>query len=646
MLKTLRDQFKHLKWILWFVVFLFVFFIFVDWGTGRASRRGLAGLAARVGGVSISEAQFLKEMRNTEQRYRSMYGEQYDKIRDQLDLASMTIQNMVDRYLLLEEARKMGLGVTDQELLDKITSFPAFKRSDGSFVGEDLYGRILRANQTSPEEFEDGLRQEIILDKVQETLSAGIMIPDADVEQEYRRHNESASFELLFVPAAREPAGVSVTDAEVKAFYDAHQARFSHPAQWQLRYLLVDDAKLKRTLTVSETQLGEYYASHQKEFEQPEEVSARHILIRPKTQDDAGWKDALKRAQDVYAKATARGADFAALAKQYSEDPGSKDSGGELGWFARGRMVKEFEDAAFKLSPGAISEPVKSDFGYHILKVEGRRPGGLRSLAEVRETIKEKLLEGLADAEGNRRTTALREKIDAAKLTTDDQWHALADDVVTSNVTPFFSQEEAIPGIGRDPDLLTEVAAAKEGFVGGPRRSTRGWIVYRVAKARAAGVTPFAEAKEEAREAVKREKGLEALRKELESKRSALAAGPLGAQAATLGGTVQTVADHRWGASVSAVGVSRVLDDAVFATPANTLTPVVTVGERGVAVAYITSTKPFDPQAYAKEKPALRDSMAKEELNRVIAALLAEARRSNPVVVNPEVVDRFKPKRG
>jgi hypothetical protein len=100
------------------------------------------------------------------------------------------------------------------------------------------------------------------------------------------------------------------------------------------------------------------------------------------------------------------------------------------------------------------------------------------------------------------------------------------------------------------------------------------------------------------------------------------------------------------GASISVVGVSRALDDAVFATPANTLTPVVTVGELGVAVARITSTKPFDPQAYAKEKAALRDSMAKEELNRVIAALLAEAKRSNPVVVNPEVVDRFKPKRG
>lgn len=646
MLKTLRDQFKHLKWILWFVVFMFVFFIFVDWGTGRARTRGLAGLAARVGSVSISEAQFLKEMRNTEQRYRSMYGEQFEAVRDQIDLASMTIQNIVDRYLLLDEAHKMGLGVTDKELLDKIVSFPAFKRSDGSFVGEDLYVRILRANQSSPEEFEEGLRQELVLEKLQQALTAGIVIPDSEVEQEYRRRNESASFEVLFVPAGREPAGVSITDAEAKAYYDANQDRFSHPAQRQLRYLLIDDTKLRRTLSVPETQISEYYSSHQQEFQQPEELNVRHILIRPKTQDDAGWQDAQTRAREVSAKVTAPGADFAALARQYSEDPGSKESGGELGWFPRGRMVKEFEDAAFGLSPGQVSGPVKSQFGYHIIKLEGRRPSGLKTLAEVRDLIKEKLQEGLADAEGNRRATALREKIDAAKLTTDEQWHTLADDVVTSNVTPFFAQEEVIPGIGRDPELLVEVAAAREGFVGGPRRSSRGWIVYRVAKVRPAGITPFAEAKEEAREAVKRTNALEALRKELEAKRPSLVTGPFTAQAAGLGGTVQTVADHRRGGSVPGVGVSRNLDDAVFATPVSALTPVVAVGERGVAVARVTAIKLFDAQAFAKEKTALRDSMAKEELNRMLSAVLAEAKRANPVIVNPEVVDRFKPKRG
>ncbi len=646
MLKTLRDQFKHLKWILWFVVFLFVFFIFVDWGTGRASRSGLAGLAARVGNISISEGEFLKEMRNTEQRYRSMYGDKYDAIRDQLDLASMTIQSMVDRYLLLGVAHRMGLEVSDKELLDKIMSFPTFKRSDGSFVGEDLYGRILRANQTTPEEFEDSLRQELLLEKLQQTLAAGILIPDSAVEREYRRRNETASFEVVFVPATRGPAGVTVTDSEAKAYFDAHQDRFSHPKQWQLRYLLVDDTKLSRTLTVTDAQISEYYASHQQEFQQGEQVHVRHILIRPKTQDEAGWKEALARANEVHAKAVAPGADFAALAKQYSDDPGSKENGGDLGWFTRGRMVKEFEDAAFALKQGEISAPVRSQFGYHILKLEGTRPAGVKSLAEASEQIRQRLLEATADGEGNRRATALREKIDAGKLTTDEQWHSLANDIVTSNVTPFFGQDEPIAGIGRDPELTAEVTAAKEGFVGGPRRSSRGWFVYRVAKIRPAGVTPFAEAKEEARQDVLREKGLEALGKEVQAKRAALASGPLGEQAAALGGAAQAVSDHHRGDSTPQVGISEVLDDAVFATPVNALTPVVTVGDRGVAIARITAKKAFDPAEFAKAKAALEASMAKDELNQVLTSLLAEAKRAKPVIVNPEVIDRFKPKRG
>jgi len=646
MLKTLRDQFVHLKWILWFVVFLFVFFIFVDWGTGRSGRsRGLAGLAARIGNVSISESQFMKEMRSTEQRYRQMYGDQFEGVRDKIDLASITIQNIVDRYLLLAEARKLGVEVTDKELLDKIMTYPAFKRTDGSFVGDDLYARILRANQTSPEEFEDSLRQDLAMQKLQQALAAGIMIPESDVESEYRRRNEAASFDVLYVPVDRALAGVTATEADAKAYYDANQPHFTHPAQRQLRYLLVDDVRLRRTLSVPDSQIADYYSKHQQEFAAPEQVRARHILIQPKTKDDAGWSAALAKAREVRAKATA--GDFAALAKQYSEDPGSKDSGGELQWFPRGRMVKEFENAAFGLKPGEVSAPVKSQYGYHIIQLEERRPATTNPLAEVRDVIREKLVESLSDAEGNRRATALRDKIDAAKLTTDDQWHTLTDDVVTSNVTPFFgAQDEMIAGLGRDPELLTEAKVSKEGFVAGPRRSSRGWVVYRVAKVRPAGTTPLTEAKDEAMDAAKRAKALEKLRAELDSRRPALASGPLAGQTAGLGGTAQTLTDHRRGTAIQGLGMAPRLDDAVFSTAVGALTPAVIVGERGVAIAKITAKKAFDPAAYAKEKIALRDSMVKEELQRLISSMVAEAKRENPITINSEVVERFKPKSG
>jgi peptidyl-prolyl cis-trans isomerase D len=645
MLKTLRDQFRHLKWILWFVVFLFVFFIFVDWGTGRARTRGLSGLAARIGNVSISEAQFMKELRSTEERYRKMYGAQFEAARGQLDLASITLQNLVDRRLLTVEAGRLGLTVSDNEVREKLLSFPAFKRSDGSFVGGELYERILRANQTSPDEFEDALRSDLLIDKLQQSLSTGIVISDAEVEREYRRRNETATFDLLFVPVDRRLADVTVTDAQAKGYYDANHGHFSHGDQRQLRYLLVDDLKLRRALVVNDGQIVDYYKGHQQEFAAGEQLRASHILVRPKKEDDAGWREAQTRAADVAAKTKRPGADFAELARQFSDDTGSKSSGGDLGWFSRGRMVKEFEDAVFALALGQITGPIKSQFGYHIIRLEAKRPAGVKPIEECRDQIRTKLLDGMADAEGSRRATALREKVDAAKLTTEEQWRTLTDDVITSNITPFFGQGDVIPGLGREPELLSEAMAAKEGFIGGPRRSARGWVVYRVSKIRGAGTTPFDEAKEDARDAARRGLALDKLVAELSAKRGALAAGALATEAPTLGGTVRTVTDHHRGDSISGIGQARAVDEAVFATPAGALTAAVKLGDKGAGVARVTSLKAIDAPAMARELLSQRSAMAREEMQRLIESLLTESKRDNPVVLNPEVIDRFKPKK-
>ena len=646
MLKLMRDNLKNLKWILWFVVIVFLLLVFVDWGSGRSGSRGMAGLAAQAGDIKISEADFLVEMRSTEQRFRSMYGNQYEKIRNQIDLASVAVQNLVDRQLLVKQARDMGLRVGDKELLDKILSFPAFRRQDGSFVGEALYSRILRSNNMTPEEFEGSLRQDLLLTKLQDALKAGVVIPSSEIEREYRRRNESASFDVVYVPVESRLADATVTDAEAKAYYEAHQDRFTHPDQTKLQYLLVDDLKLRRAMTVSDTQVEDYYKTHQDEFRQPEEADARHILIRPAANDDAGWAKAEAEAEMVYKKAVAPGADFAKLAREYSQDPGSKDKGGDLGWFPRGRMVKPFEDAAFALKPGQISKPVKTQFGYHIIQLVALRPAGEQPLAEVKDTIKQKLAESLADAEGSRRANALREKIDAAKLTTAAQWQDLAkdDDILTSNETPFFASDaEFVPGIGRDPQLLSQVAKAKVGFVGGPTKTARGWIVYRVAETRKAGVTPFADAKAQAEEGAKRAKVLEELTKALEGRRASLTAEGLAALAKEYGTSVRTATDLKRGQAIPGVGQSVALEDAVFATKADAFTPVVRVGDRGVAVARVTAVKTVSQAAFEAAAPQLRETMVQNQVQTLLASMLDQLRRENPVVVNPAVVDRFKP---
>jgi len=650
MLKLLRESFKHLKFILWAVVAVFVLLIFVDWGAGRASRGDrspMAGVALKIGDTSISEARFLNEVRSTEQRFRQMYGDRFEAVRSQFDLGSMAVQNIVDRTLLLTVARRMSIDCSDDEVIERITAMQAFKRQDGSFVGTDLYNRILRSNNTSPEEFEASLRQEVVLEKLQRSLAAAIVVPDADVERDYRDRNETVAFDVLFVPADRAMSGVSVSEAEAKAFYDGNQGRFSHPEQKQLRYLLVDDARLRRNLQAPAAQVAEYYSSHQDEFTSGEEVKARHILIKPATTDDAGWKAAEAKALDLARKAGAAGADFAALARLNSDDNGSKEGGGDLGWFGRKRMVPEFENAAFALKAQEVSAPVKSQYGYHIIKVEDRRTDGVKPLAEVSDQIRVKLTEGLVDGEGNRRASALREKIDAAKLKTEGEWRTLADDTVTSNITPFFAGGDFIPGLGRDPEMLAEIGTAGEGWVGGPRRTARGWVVFTVAKVRAAGVTPFAEARDEAMQQVRLAKAGERVRVDLEAKRGAIqTAAKLADVAAEVGGTASSVPEHRRGQTVANVGQSEALDAAVFQAPVNALTPVVKIADRGVAIARVTAKKTADMQAFAKDKGQLKDAMVAEELQRIITSMVAESKRENPVVQNSEIVGRFKPRQG
>lgn len=646
MLKVLRDQFKHLKFILWFVVIIFVLLIFVDWGTGRAGRSGsggMDGMAAKVGAHEITETQFLKELRGSEDRYRQMYGQQWESVRQQLDLPNMTMQSLINSYLLTKAAERMGITVTDAELREKLVTLPAFQGSDGSFVGYDRYSQVVRAYfQMSPEEFETELRQEIAREKLQQALAAGVVVGDQDVLHEYKKRNETASFDLLFVPLDPNLAGFDVSDTEAKVFYDGNISRFSHPDQWRLRYLLVDKARLRRTLSVPDQQIVDYYNGHQSEFMASEEANARHILVKPVDSSEGAAKSAEAKAQDIFARATVANADFAALARQFSDDEGSKTSGGDLGWFGRGRMVKEFEDAVFAAQSGQVVGPVKSQFGYHIIKMEGRRPGGVKPLDQIREAIRVKLIDGLADGEGNRRATALREKIDAAKLTTEEQWKTLADDVVTSNLTPFFGQGEFIPGLGRDPELVTEITTAKEGFIGGPRRTGRGWILYRLETVRKAGPTPFDEAKAEVLEAVKRSKGIEKLRLEIEAKKVEFAGKPLAELATAVRGRVEAVKDHHRGTALPGGGVSHAMDDAVFASAVGGKTPVIATGERGVAMASITALTVMDETKFAAEKETLRKSMIQEETQSLLYAMLQDGRKEFPVVINPEVLERFK----
>lgn len=645
-LKWLRDNLRHLKFILWGVVAVFVLLVFVDWGAGRAGGGG-GGAAVQVGTTKVSEQEFLDEMRRLDQRFAQIYGERWNDIRSQVDLAGQTANYFIDRELQLAEARRIGLKVPPTELREAILANPSFQREGGEFVGSETYERIVRAYfRMSTQAFEQRLAEDLMIGKLNALAERTAWVSDGEVEREYRRQRDVADLEILQLRYEPFLAGADATEAEARAAYERDAESYRRDEQRAIRYLLVETAKLRRLLPVEAAELRAYYDEHKDEFLEGEQANARHILIRVAPDaDQVAIAEAELLANGV-AQIARGGADFAELAAKHSQDPGSKDGGGDLGWFARGRMIKEFDDAVFAAKPGEIVGPIRSQFGFHIIRVDGFRPAHQRPFEEVEEQVRFAVVEGRAAAEAEARAAALSRRLTSAKPQTDEAWQAIADEdeAVVLNRSPLFSAGEPIPGTVPDNSLTTEAFAAEVGALGGPLAVPRGWIVWQLAEVRPEGVRPFEEVRAEVEQAVRRDKALAlAADRGREIAARWRAGEDPAALAAELGTTLIVDSDHRRDTTVSSLGAIPAIDDAVFAAAAGDIVGPLPAGARGVVVVRVADLQLADPAGLAAERESLRARLMAARAGRLLRASLNERRRDTEITIDNQLLQRFSP---
>lgn len=646
-LKWLRDNLRHLKFILWGVVAVFVLLVFVDWGAGRAGGPGGAGAAVRVGDRTVSEAEFLSEMRRLDQRFSQIYGEQWNNLRSQVDLAGQTASYFIDRHLQIAEAREVGITVTRDELQEAILENPSFSREDGQFVGADTYKRIIRAYfQMTPEEFEERLTEDLMIGKLNALAERSIWIDDGEVEREFRRQRESSDLDLIQLRYEPHLADVVISEEEARAAFERTAEDFYRDEQRVIRYLVVETSRLRRILPVDEAELTAYYEEHKAEFLEGEQANARHILIRVAPDATAEEKaEAKVRAQGI-ATIAKTDADFSELATLHSEDPGSKDNGGDLGWFGRGRMVKVFEDAVFSAKPGEIVGPIESQFGFHIIKVEAFRPEHQQPFEEVEEQVRSRLLEGRASTEAEARAIALARRLEAELPEEDSAWQAIADEdeAVVLNQSPPFAAGQPVPGASDGTTLADEAFSVDEGEIRGPLAVPRGWIVWQLREIRPAGIPPFEDVRGEVEQTLRRERALELTLAEGRKLAQRWRQGEDGAALAAEFDSVVTQADdHRRGAAVGTFGVIPSLDDEVFqATTGEVLEPLI-AGGRGVAVVKVRELELVDPVELENSRDDLRARLMAERAGQLMRSILNERRRDTVVTVDNELLQRFSP---
>lgn len=638
MLKVMRDSFQRLKWILVFVVFVFVLSVFVDWGAG-----GMAGstvdsnaIAAQVNGHTVTIPEYRRALYFTEQRYREAYGQNLSpEMIEALGLQRQVLDSLVDQEILLSEARRMNLEATPEEIRKKILEIPTLN-PDGKFVGATNYERYVKMiGYASAADFERDLANELTIAKLQNALQQTIAIPEKLVEAEYRRREENARIRYVLHAADRLAPNVTVAQAEVEQFYKANASRYSHPEQRRITYLFADSAKIASQITPTEQELRAQYERNKETYKSGDQVRAQHILIRT---EEGASPDAVAAAEAKARGLVARlkaGADFGTVAKENSDDPGSAVNGGDLGFFGRGQMVPEFENAAFTQPVGEVGEPVKSQFGFHIVKVNEKRAGGYRSFDEVRGELQNAMVQERAKTQARDRIAQTRARLEQVKPLTEQALRNASDATVSYNAAPFFGKTDSIEGLGRVPAVNDWAFSAEAGTLGPVVDTPRGPVVPYLQQTRPAGIAPLAEIRPRVEADAKL---MKARQQAAAAVRAAMRPGiSLDALAAQLGTTAAEADVTREGYIQGLPGdISAVTTAALSGRQGEVKGPLVV--DAGAVVLEIVKQKTFDRAAYEKAREGLARSLRENEALKLRASLLDKLKKKAEIEINEALV--------
>jgi peptidyl-prolyl cis-trans isomerase D len=440
MLDMMRRQHKNLKWVLWIIILALAGGMLIQFNpfTGSSFTLSTSSDVAKVGSEVVTATEFQTTYANY---VKNMQQQLTPEIRKAFGFDKQILDYLVSQKVIHSEAKRLGLVVTDEEVIQAVTTNQNFQ-SGGAFIGKSAYEALLTNNGMKPEDFEQNMRNQLTIDKVMSFVTGGVSINDKDVEEEYRKRNEKAILNYFIIDPAKLEAKVTLSDADIKDFYEKNKARYTVPEKRKTRYALVDVIKYRVAAKADDAELKDFYDQHSEEYRLPETVTAQHILFKAEGKKPEEVEAIRKKATDVLARAK-KGEDFAGLAKQFSEDTTGKN-GGDLGTFQRGSKTPEFEQAAFALGVNAISDVVTSRDGLHIIKVNGKQEGRLRTFEEIKEAIRPRILFQKGGEEAKKVADLI-----ANELVTNKDINAVATKHgATVKETALFEQAALIPEFG------------------------------------------------------------------------------------------------------------------------------------------------------------------------------------------------------
>ena len=638
MLDRMRRHKGWLKWSLGLVVLAFVAFYipsFLDDRTAAGVGAAPTEVIADVEGRSVTAGRFLQRYNAQIQAYRTAYGgELNDQLLRQLGIDRQILQQMVDEQATLVEAERHGITVSDEELAQQIFAVPGLQEN-GRFVGEQRYELILRSQipPMTKATFEQNMRRGLVIDKLRAALTDWMTVSGAEVEREFAQRNEKVKLQIVALTADKFRDRVVVTDAEVASYFDTHEEDYRVGEQRKVKMLLIDRDLALAKVVVPPADVQRFYNDNIAQYQTPEQIRASHILLNTAGKEEAAVR---KQAENLLQQVKA-GGDFAALATKFSEDTGSATKGGDLDYFSRGRMVPEFETAAFALEPGQTSDIVRTQYGFHIIEMVDKKPAVTRPLDDVRPQIEDQLKRQRADEQ-----VAARAKELAARIDDPTDLDAVGREAgLTVSETDFFGREDPVPGLGAAPQVAIAAHLLADDQVSAPTPSPRGPVFMTVTAERAPHIPMLDQVKDRVRDDLIRTRATELSRQRAAAIAATLRSAPDFAGAAKAQGfeakETELVARK---SPLPDIGVSAEVDEAVFSLPTGSVTEPITTGDATV-IARVVERDEVTPEELKQGKDAFREQLLSERRGRFFTAYMAKAKVRMRIEIKEDVVTRI-----
>jgi len=602
MLNLLRSSVKnspYLKWILMAVGVGLIAYL-GNYFVGNDPAQTRTDWVARVNESDIPGWRVREVARNLDQYYRDLFGANYDQIKPQLQIPRQAGESLIEKELVLQDARRLGLGTSPAELADRIRNHPSLRDASGMFIGKERYKRMLDRNYPGGYvAFERSLSEELLEAQWTALVTQPVMVDDAELEEIFRSRTEKTEIDYVMVPAAEQRLDRDPDDDALRGWYDGHLDDYMREAGQDLRYVVIEREALLERIEVADDEIVAYYEANQTTYRHPEQRRARHILFRLEAgAPDEGKAAAREKAEATLARLQA-GEKFAALARELSEDPVSAARGGDLDFFGRDQMVAPFADAAFSTPVGEYAPITDSPFGVHLIEVTDSRPAGVSPLADVQDDIRRLVRFRQIDERLSGEAQRIEEAIGTA-----DRLESVAGQEGLTVESAFCDPSDPIPALRPSLEFAEAVGSLEPGQLSSPLRVGAGLALVVVDEVTEAAPAPFYEVRASVLAAfVAEHRGTAAL----EAARAASERHPdLAAVARSLGREVQSSGELAPGqAPPEAGGITPELEASLFQESAAEGDGGVAEVPLGAIVYRITRREPFDPQRFAREKAGL-----------------------------------------